>query len=80
MLDYKNIFLQLDKTQKIYKILDVTTGSEVFFQDSHDFKTPLEHAKAYIKRNKGKFHMKFYQETSKPKPFPRWELIDDIEK
>ena len=49
--------------------------SEVFFT-AHSFKSAQCHAQEFMDRNAGKFPMRLYQQTTKTKPFPRWELID----
>ena len=53
-------------------------GDETFFF-KYNFKTAYQHAKAYIDRNKSKIGMKLYIQSTKPRPFPRWELIETSE-
>lgn len=60
-----------------YKIVNQKDDSEVFFF-AHSFKSALQHAEAYIERNSGKFPMKLYHASSKPKPFPRWEFMREV--
>lgn len=59
-----------------YKIVKLSTGAETFFF-AHSDHSARYHAQKYIERNKGKFPMAVYQRTTKPKPFPLWEKINE---
>jgi hypothetical protein len=62
--------------QKV-KIVNTDDNSKVFFFD-HNGKTAFKHADEYVTRNSGKFPMKVYYKTSKPKPFPLWEFVKKV--
>lgn len=55
------------------KITNLNNETDVFFF-KHSFKTALQHAEDYIKRNKNKFPMIVYTRSYKPKPSPLWIL------
>lgn len=59
-----------------FKVVNDKTGSPLYFNDKTDsvFISPLEQVKRFLKRNTDKSYT-VYIETSKPKPFPRWELF-----
>lgn len=42
---------------------------------AHSFKSALYYAKEYMNRNAGQ-SMKLYKLSNKPKPFPKWELME----
>ena len=50
---------------------------EVFFFE-HSLKSARQHADDYVKRNTGRFPMKVYSLSSKPAPFPKWELVKAV--
>jgi len=47
------------------KVTDLDTGEERFFFN-HSFKSSMQHADAYIKRNKGKFPMRMHIKNNSP--------------
>ena len=51
-------------------------GDTFFFE--HSLKSARQHADDYVKRNTGKFPMKVYVLSSKPAPFPKWELVKTV--
>jgi len=59
-----------------FKINIEGLGDVFFFE--HSFKPAEEHARDFIARNKGKHHMALYRLSNKPKPFPKWELIEKV--
>lgn len=57
-----------------FNVVNTRTNTECLFF-KHSGKTAKQHADEYVERNKKLFPMQLFRHTTKPKPFPRWELI-----